>query len=86
VSGVDSDALEAVVRYFYEGSLLLTTANAVAVADAAARLQVRPLADGARAFVRGALAGRTAVALLMDALRFEAEDLVEEALACVVLK
>lgn len=59
VTGVDSDALEAVVRYFYEGRLLLTPRNAVPVLDAAQRLQVRgrACAKGARPERAGA-AGR----------------------------
>ncbi|GBF90893.1 hypothetical protein Rsub_03748 [Raphidocelis subcapitata] len=85
VTGVDSGALEAVVRFFYEGRLLLTPHNAVAVMDAAARLQVATVAEAARAYVRGALSARTAMALLVEALRFEVDDLVDEALACIVL-
>jgi hypothetical protein len=86
VTGVDSDALEAVVRFCYEGRLLLTPRNAAAVVDAAARLQVVPLADAGRAYARGALGPRTAMGLLMDALRFDIHGLVDEALACVVLQ
>jgi hypothetical protein len=86
VTGVDSSALEDVIRFFYEGRLTLTPANAAPVLDAAARLRVASVADAARAYLRGALGARTAVALLMEALQFELDDLAEECLACGVVK
>ncbi len=86
VTGVDSDALEAVVRFFYEGRLVLTLANAVAVMDAAQRLQVDAVAEAAHGYVRSALGARTAMPLLLDALRYEADDLADECLAAAVRK
>ncbi|GBF91731.1 hypothetical protein Rsub_04035 [Raphidocelis subcapitata] len=85
VTGIDADALEAVLRFAYEGAALLTPSNAVAVYDAAARLQVRALAGAARGYARRVIAGATAVAMLAEALKFEVDELVEEATACAVL-
>lgn len=86
VTGVNSDALEAVVRFFYEGRVLLTLGNAVAVMDAAQRLQVRSVAEAARGYVQSMLSARTAVALMVEALQYDLEDLADECLANAVLK
>lgn len=86
VTGVDSDALELIVRFFYEGCLLLTPRNAVPVLDAAQRLQVASVADAARRYVRDALSARSAMALLVEALQYELDELADECLASVVLQ
>lgn len=82
VWGVDSDALESIVQFFYSGECLLTLDNGVAIMDAAVRLDVPVLAAAAERYVRTAAAAHASAALtvLGSALRFKIADLV---IACV---
>jgi len=74
------------VRFFYEGRLVVTPRNAVALVDAARRLQVAPVAEAARGYARSVLGARTAVALLAEAVKYEVDDLADECLATAVCK
>ncbi|KAF8073156.1 SPL3 [Scenedesmus sp. PABB004] len=80
VWGVDSDALEAIIRFFYTAECTLSHPGAVAVLDAANRLDVPALAEAAGRYVRAALAPGTAASLLGQALHFKVTDLAD---ACV---
>jgi hypothetical protein len=73
-----------VIRYLYDGRLMLTPANAAPVLDAAARLRVGALADAARGYLRRALGPGTAAALLGEALRYELDDLADECVAAIL--
>ncbi|KAI8477353.1 MAG: hypothetical protein J3K34DRAFT_515702 [Monoraphidium minutum] len=86
VTGVDPDALEDVIRYFYEGRLTLTPRNAAAVLDCARRLRAGGAADAAAAYLRGGLAPRGAVAALGEAMRYDLDDVAEEALATALVE
>jgi hypothetical protein len=72
---VDSDALQAIIQFFYSGECLLTFPGAVAVMDAATRLDVPSLAAAAGSYVRGALAPATAPVILSRAVQYKLHDL-----------
>jgi hypothetical protein len=75
VWGVDSDALEAIIQFFYSGECSLAFPGAIAVLDAATRLDVPALANAAEAFVRGAIAPNTVTTTLASSLQFRMNDL-----------
>lgn len=75
VWGVDSDALEAIIQFFYSGECVLRFPGAVAVLDAATRLDVPVLAAAADSFVREVLHPSTVTTILGQALQFKMNDL-----------
>lgn len=74
--GVDSDALQSIISFFYSGECVLTFPSAIAIADAAGRLGVPNLAAAAHEYVREALSVNTAATILGHALRFKLSNLV----------
>lgn len=81
--GVDSDALQAIIEFFYSGECSLTFPNAVAVMDAANRLDVPSLSAAANTYVREALSVHTAVTILGHALQYKLSDLASSCLTII---
>lgn len=76
VWGVDSDALEAIIRFFYTGECLLKFPEAVGVLDAAIRLDVPVLAAAADKFTRGCMHTATVTTILGQSAQYKINDLV----------
>jgi hypothetical protein len=83
VWGVDSDALQSIIEFFYSGECRLTFPKAVAVMDAANRLDVPSLSGAANTYVREALAPQTASTILTHALQFKLGDLANSCLSVI---
>lgn len=83
VWGVDSDALQAIIEFFYSGQCNLTFPSAVAVMDAANRLDVPSLSSAANSFVREALSVNTASTILGHALQFKLSELAGSCLTVI---
>lgn len=81
--GVDSDALEATINFFYCGDCPLAFPGAISVLDAANRLDVPVLAAAADAYVRAALAPGTVTTALGLALQYKMADLTARCLELV---
>jgi hypothetical protein len=82
VWGVDSDALQAIIEFFYSGRCELSFPAAIAIMDAATRLDVPALATAADAYVRGALSINTVCTILSRAVQYKLHDLTA---ACLQL-
>lgn len=76
VWGVDSDSLEAIIRFFYSGECLLRFPAAIGVLDAAIRLDVPVLAAAADKFTRGCLQPETVTTILGQSAQYKINDLV----------
>lgn len=83
VWGVDSDALQSIIEFFYSGQCNLTFPNAVAVMDAANRLDVPSLSGAANTYVREALSVQTASTILTHALQFKLSELSNTCLSLI---
>lgn len=81
--GVDSGALESIISFFYSGQCSLTFPSAVAVMDAANRLDVPSLSAAANSYVREALTVQTASTILSHSLQFKLADLTHTCLELV---
>lgn len=81
--GVDSDALESIIEFFYSGICTLTFPGAVAVMDAANRLDVPSLSAAANTYVRDALSAHTATTVLAHSLQFKLTDLASTCLGLI---
>lgn len=81
--GVDSGALESIIAFFYSGQCSLTFPSAVAVMDAANRLDVPSLSAAANSYVREALTVQTASTILSYSLQFKLADLTNTCLELV---
>lgn len=66
VQGVDSEALETVIRFFYTGECPITVASAVPILDAAIKLEVPGLVGACENFVNQLLHPLTAVTFLQQ--------------------
>lgn len=75
VWGVDSDALHAVLRFFYTGEATLTFATAAPLCDAAQRLEVTSLAQHCQAFLADVLHPSTVVAIYRQAVTLRMDEL-----------
>ena len=80
VWGVDSDALETVLRCFYTGECRLTDQNIIPVMDAARRLDVTSLAQYCEGFVSKATQLHNCCQLLGQAMHFKMEELTPQIL------
>jgi hypothetical protein len=83
VWGVDSGALESIIEFFYSGQCSLTFPAAVAVVDAANRLDVPSLSAAANSYVREALGVGTVSTILSHSLQFKLADLTNTCLELV---
>jgi hypothetical protein len=83
VWGVDSDALQSIIEFFYSGQCDLTFPTAVAVMDAANRLDVPSLSAAANTYVREALSVQTVSTTLTHALQFKLSDLTNTCLTLI---
>ena len=66
MQGVDSDALETIIRYFYSGECPITISSAVPLLDAAIKLEVPGLMVACEQFVSQLLHPLTAVTFLQQ--------------------
>lgn len=73
--GVDSDALQSIIEFFYSGQCLLTFPGAIGIMDAATRLDVPTLSAAAGSYVRAALGPTTVSTILDRAVRYKLHDL-----------
>jgi hypothetical protein len=75
VWGVDSDALESIISFFYSAECTLSYPGAVAVLDAATRLDVPALAAAAEEFIRETTHPTTVTTILTQSLQFKMSEL-----------
>jgi hypothetical protein len=75
VWGVDSDALESIISFFYSAECTLSHPGAVAVLDAATRLDVPALAAAAEQFIRETMHPSTVTTILAKSLKFKMSEL-----------
>lgn len=83
VWGVDSDALEHLIQFFYSGECRIISSSAVPVYDAAQRLEVPNLAAACEGFIREILGASTCCMLLKQAEQYKVTDLANQCLACI---
>mgnify|MGYP001811258261 CR=1 FL=1 len=75
VWGVDSDALESIIYFFYSAECTLSYPGAVAELDAATRLDVPALAAAAEQFIRETMHPTTVTTILAQSLQFKMSEL-----------
>lgn len=80
VWGVDSDSLEAIIRFFYSGECLLRYPDAIGVLDAAIRLDVPVLAAAADSYIRGCMHSATVTTILSQSAQYKINNLVSACL------
>lgn len=82
---MDSDALEALIKFLYTGECAVTAASALPLCDAATRLlDVPNLAAACERFARDCLAPSTACLLLGQAARFKMQQMADDCQAVVL--
>ncbi|KXZ41683.1 hypothetical protein GPECTOR_322g32 [Gonium pectorale] len=77
IQGVDSEALESVVRFFYCGECLLSTATVVPIHDVCLKLEVPGLGAGCEAYVQQSLNPATCMTYLGAAVRLLLEPTIK---------
>ncbi|GAX84352.1 hypothetical protein CEUSTIGMA_g11774.t1 [Chlamydomonas eustigma] len=77
VQGVDSEALETVIRFFYTGECPITVSTAVPLLDAAIKLEVAGLSSACEQFVNQLLHPLTAVTFLEQSLHLKLDGITE---------
>ncbi len=81
IQGVDSNALETVIGFFYRGEVLLTVNTVVPVYDVCLKLEVPGLAAACEQFVQQALSVGTCCIFLEAAVQLLLEHTVKLCLA-----
>ena len=77
VQGVDSDALEAIIRSFYTGNCPVSASSVCAVFDAASKLEVAAVEGACKQMVQSALGAGDCVTVLEQALKQGVEPLMQ---------
>ena len=77
MQGVDSEALESVIRFFYTAEILITMNTVVPLLDAAIKLDVGGLIVACEQFIQSLLYPATAIQFLQQSVHLKIEMLTE---------
>ena len=77
MQGVDSEALESVIRFFYTAEVILTMNTVVPMLDAAVKLDVGGLIVACEQFIQSLLYPATAIHFLQQSVHLKIEMLTE---------
>lgn len=77
VDGVESGALELILRFFYTGECPITVPSVLSTYDVAVKLEVQGLSGACEVFIKAALSPNTCAAFLDQALKMKIDSVAE---------